>query len=117
MSLITGELSIGAEFKLKKLGLWQYFPTGGFGEHGLKRFDIASYALKEALTHYELPELGEESPELYVIGDTLLDIKTARHLHATAIAIATGSNTKEELAVENPDYLIDRFDQIRALFL
>ncbi len=110
LSLITGELSIGAEYKLKKLGVWKYFESGGFGEDGLKRFDIADSALKKANELYEYDNI-------FVIGDTLLDIRTARHLNAKVISIATGSNTREELKELNPDYLINEFKEIRTLFL
>lgn len=111
LSLITGELSIGAEYKLKKLGVWKYFATGGFGEDGLKRFDIADKAYKKAIELY-----GSEYDEIFVIGDTLLDIKTARHIGAKIISITTGSNSKDELRELNPDYLIDKFSEIEYLF-
>ncbi|MTI69232.1 MAG: hypothetical protein FH751_03110 [Firmicutes bacterium] len=112
LSLITGELSIGAKYKLEKLGVFKYFPTGGFGEDGLKRFDIAETALKKAKKLY-----GEDFNEMYIIGDTILDIKTARHLGAKVISITTGSNTKDELKELNPDYIIDSFKEIQNLFL
>ncbi|MTI65073.1 MAG: HAD family hydrolase [Firmicutes bacterium] len=112
LSLITGELSIGAKYKLEKIGVWKYFKTGGFGEDGLKRFDIAETALKKAKKLY-----GEDFNEMYIIGDTILDIKTARHLGAKVISITTGSNSKEELEKLNPDYIIDNFKEIKDLFL
>ena len=115
-SLITGELTMGAAYKLSKLGIWQHFPTGGFGEHGLKRFDIATYALQAAKAHYGLTDEVLSQHELYVIGDTCLDIQTARHIGAKAIAITTGSNNREELAALNPDYLIDQFSELDCLF-
>jgi len=112
LSMITGELKIGAEYKLEKIGVWKHFPTGGFGEDGLRRFEIADTALEKAKTIY-----GSEYDELYIIGDTLLDIKTARHLGAKVISITTGSNTREELAELSPDYIIDTFAEIENLFL
>ncbi len=113
LSMITGELGIGAQYKLEKLGIWKHFPTGGFGEDGLKRFEIADAALEKAKFIYDVDQFDT----LYVIGDTLLDIKTARHLGAKIISIATGSNTKEELEAESPDYLIDTFSEIESLFI
>jgi len=112
LSMITGELKIGAEYKLEKIGVWKHFPTGGFGEDGLRRFEIADTALEKAKAIY-----GSEYDELYIIGDTLLDIKTARHLGAKVISITTGSNTREELAELNPDHIIDSFAEIEDLFL
>lgn len=107
LSLITGELSMGAEYKLEKLGIWRHFPTGGFGEDDLTRFGIADRALEKAIAHY-----GQTFDQLVIIGDTLLDIKTARHLGAKVVSITTGSNTREELAELEPDMIIDRFEDL-----
>lgn len=112
LSLITGELRIGAQYKLEKIGVWKHFPTGGFGEDGLRRFDIAATALRKAKELY-----GNDFDEIYIIGDTVLDIKTARHIGAKIISITTGSNSREELAAEKPDYMIDRFDMLESLFI
>ncbi len=107
MVLITGELSIGAEYKLSKLGIWNCFATGGYGEDGLKRFDIAETALRKAKEHY-----GTDFEDITIIGDTILDIKTARHLGAKVISITTGSNTRDELAEHEPDMIIDGFEEV-----
>lgn len=112
LALITGELKIGATYKLEKLGIWSCFNAGGYGEHGLNRFDIATYAYNEAKDVFK----WVSEPEIYVIGDTCLDIKTARHLGAVSISIATGSNTWEELELEKPDYLIREFKELQSLF-
>lgn len=107
LSLITGELSLGAEYKLKKIGVWKYFSAGGFGEDGLKRFEIAESALKKSKEFY-----GVDFEKLYIIGDTTLDIKTARHLGAKVISITTGSHSREKLKENNPDWIIDKFADI-----
>lgn len=112
LSMITGELSLGAQYKLEKLGLWQYFQTGGFGEDSLTRFGIAEAALKKAESHF-----NTSFDAMYIIGDTLLDIRTARHIGAKVMSITTGSNTREELMGENPDRIVDTFEELRDLFL
>lgn len=48
LCLITRELKIGAEYKLRKLGVWNHFKFGGFGEDARVRKDIASAALTRA---------------------------------------------------------------------
>ena len=60
-------------FKLKILGIWEFFDTGGFGEDGLKRFEIAEVALSKAKEYYK-----DDFKDIYVIGDTILDIKTKK---------------------------------------
>ena len=107
MALITGELSIGAAYKLKKIGIWSCFSAGGYGEDGLTRYEIADAALEK------VKAIAGETPDvIWVIGDTLLDIKTARHLGAKIVSIATGANTKAELKALYPAVLIDRFSEI-----
>ncbi len=112
LALISGELAIGAEFKLKKIGIWDCFIAGGFGEDGLRRFDIADTSLRKVKKASE-----KDFSSLYVLGDTILDIQTARHLNAKSIAITTGSHSREKLMAEKPDYCIDKFEEIHSLFL
>jgi phosphoglycolate phosphatase-like HAD superfamily hydrolase len=107
LMLITGELKIGAKYKLRKIGVWDYFVDGGFGEDDEKRFKIAEEALRKAKEIYKI-----DFDQIFVIGDTILDIQTARHINGKVISITTGANTREELAQENPDYLIDRFSDL-----
>ncbi len=111
LGLITGELSIGAKYKLSKIGVYDYFLNGGFGEDGLKRFDIADSAYLKIQTMTK-----KQFSKLFVIGDTVLDIQTARHLNAHSIAITTGSHSKEKLLSQQPDYCIDKFEEIKYLF-
>ncbi len=112
LALITGELSIGAKYKLEKLGIWDKFITGGFGEDGLIRFDIADAAKKKLLNKKKNLKINDS----YVIGDTTLDIKTARHLSAKCISITTGSNTRSELEELSPFKCIDKFYEIQDMF-
>jgi len=107
LGLISGELRIGARYKLEKLGIWHHFPTGGFGEDGLRRFDIAEAALKKAETHF-----AKRFQRVFIIGDTLQDIRTARHLGAKVISITTGSDKREALEQLKPDFIIDRFEEL-----
>jgi phosphoglycolate phosphatase-like HAD superfamily hydrolase len=112
LALVTGELSVGAEYKLKKLGIWDCFLTGGYGEDGLKRFEIADSALAKVKKMHE-----RDFKAMYVIGDTVLDIETAAHLGARSIAITTGSHSREKLLAAGPDYCIDKFREVESLLL
>lgn len=111
LGIITGELKLGAKYKLEKIDVWKHFPIGGFGEDNVSRFGIAEVALEKAKEYYD------DFDNVYVIGDTTLDIATARHINAKIISIATGANTKKELKYYEPDYLITRFRKIKKLFL
>ncbi|PIE51862.1 hypothetical protein CSA37_09470 [Candidatus Fermentibacteria bacterium] len=112
LALITGELSVGAEYKLNKIGIWQCFLTGGYGEDGLCRFQIADSALEKVKL-----AAGCSFEKIWVTGDTVLDVQTAGHLGAGSIAITTGSHSREKLLGENPDHCIDCFREIEDMFL
>ncbi|MBN2796073.1 MAG: HAD hydrolase-like protein [Clostridia bacterium] len=111
LALITGELSIGAQYKLEKLNLWQYFKTGGYGEDGLKRFEIAEAALKKSKEVFP-----DDYDEIIIIGDTVLDIQTARHIGAKVISITTGSHSKEKLNSMKPDFIVDLFEPLKIIY-
>lgn len=111
LALISGELSVGAAYKLRKIGIWDCFLAGGFGEDGLRRFDIADRALEKVRE-----TTGRSYETLYVIGDTVLDIETARHLGARSIAVTTGSHSREKLLAASPDHCVDRFAEAEPLF-
>lgn len=111
LAIVSGELAIAAQYKLEKVGVWQFFQCGGFGDDGLTRLSIAQKALKKAAARF-----GNGFSNVYIIGDTLLDIATARQLGAKVISITTGANSRAELAQQQPDYLIDRFSELDSLF-
>ncbi len=104
LALLTGELEIGARYKLEKLGIWDYFSCGGFGEDALSRFEIADKCLAKARKYH-----GTDFRSIVMIGDTVMDIKTARHIGSKIISITTGSNKYIELKEYNPDLIIDDF--------
>lgn len=104
LTLMTGELRIGARFKLEKMGVWSLFPVGGFGEDALDRYSIAMKAVEKSRGYY-----ARDFKEMVVIGDTVLDIKTARKIGAKSVSITTGSNRRNELEEYSPDLIIDDF--------
>jgi phosphoglycolate phosphatase len=99
--LLTGNMRQGAELKLAYFGLWQHFPFGGFGDDHEERDDVARMAYAAGRAH-----LGREPTEVWVIGDTPLDIRCARAIGAKVLAVATGYHPLEELAQFAPDVLL-----------
>ena len=106
--LLTGEHSLGARAKLEVLGIWHCFATGGFGEDARDRLGIARSALRRAVDLWGEGATGD----VLVIGDTLLDIQTARELGATAVALNSGTQTSERLLQAQPDLLANCFSEI-----
>ena len=105
VGLLTGNMKRGAERKLGYFDLWKRFPRGGgFGDVHLERDDVARDAV---ITLSE--SLGREldPAEVWVVGDTPLDVKCARAVGAKAIAVATGWHAIEELRESGADQVVE----------
>lgn len=102
IGLLTGNVRRGAQHKLGHYGLWEHFAFGGFGDRHEERDDVARAALAEAKDH-----LGPVNPaDVWVIGDTPLDVKCARAIGARAVAVATGWHPIEELHDTGADVVL-----------
>jgi phosphoglycolate phosphatase-like HAD superfamily hydrolase len=104
LGLLTGNIRRGAKHKLGHFGLWDYFVCGGFGDEHYDRDDVARMAIAEVAAH-----IGGavNSKDVWVIGDTPLDVQCARAVGAKVVAVATGWHPREELASHKPDFLLD----------
>ncbi len=105
LGLVTGNMKRGAERKLAHFGLWDYFGAGGgFGDVHLDRDDVARDAVLSVADYRGRPA-GEN--EVWVIGDTPLDVRCARAVGARAVAVATGWHTLDELHETGADYTVE----------
>lgn len=104
VGLLTGNVRRGAEIKLEYFGIWQHFSFGGYGDDQPQRNDIAMGALETARELYDGRVVADQ---VLVIGDTPKDVHCARHIGAKVAAIATGAYSREALAAEEPDLLLD----------
>jgi phosphoglycolate phosphatase-like HAD superfamily hydrolase len=104
LGLLTGNVQRGAMHKLGHFGLWDYFACGGFGDEHFDRDDVARTALARVREHVGR---AVDPAEVWVIGDTPLDVSCARAIGANAVAVATGWHPVEELAECEPDLIFD----------
>lgn len=103
MGLLTGNIRLGAELKLRRYGLWKEFEFGVFSDDHHDRNELARLAWGA------LPEwLQRDVPghEVLVIGDTPLDIECARAIGAKCLAVATGGSPPDELRAHRPDWVV-----------
>jgi len=109
LGLLTGNIRLGAEIKLRHLRLWETFATGAFADDHEERSQIAAIARRRG---GEI--LGEElrDEQVLVVGDTPLDIRCARAIGAKVLAVATGGCTLEELKSQQPDWAVSDLTQI-----
>jgi phosphoglycolate phosphatase-like HAD superfamily hydrolase len=111
LGLLTGNVREAARRKLAYYGLWDHFAFGGFGDDHTDRNDIAAAALADARRHLN----GSPSREVIVIGDTVNDIRCARSIGATCVAVPTGSTSVEELHADGPDVLVETLDNLEPI--
>jgi phosphoglycolate phosphatase len=111
LGLLTGNIRLGAEIKLRHFGLWEVFETGAFGDEHEDRGQIAALALKRGS---RLLGQNLRGDEVLVIGDTPLDIRCARAIGAKALAVASGGADIAELKCHQPDWAIMDLEAITA---
>jgi phosphoglycolate phosphatase len=111
LGLLTGNIRLGAEIKLRHFNLWNVFETGGFADDAEARDDIAAVARARGSQVLGKPLRDDE---VLVIGDTPLDIRCARAIDAKVLAVATGGSTVEELKTHRPDWAVADLRTIKA---
>jgi phosphoglycolate phosphatase len=111
LGLLTGNIRLGAEIKLRHLHLWDVFVTGAFADDHEERDQLAAIALQRASRILERELRGEE---VLVIGDTPLDIRCARAIGAKVLAVATGGSTLEQLREHQPNWVVGDLRAIQA---
>jgi phosphoglycolate phosphatase len=87
LGIITGNGDGAAHIKLARGELNRWFTFGAYASAGLDRAGIVRQAVQrgEAMLGRDVP-----NTEIYVIGDTPLDIQAAHAAGCTAIGVATG---------------------------
>ena len=109
IGLLTGNIRLGAEIKLRHFDLWDMFQTGAFADDHEHRAQIAATARQRGSRILGKQLLGEE---VLIIGDTPLDIACARAIEANVVAVATGGATLAELRSHNPDWVVQTLEQL-----
>ena len=111
LGLLTGNIRLGAEIKLRHFGLWEHFETGGFADDSEDRNKIAAAAKSRGSRVVGRDLRGEE---IVVIGDTPLDIRCGRAIGAKVLAVATGGARHDELHAHQPDWAVADLRELRA---
>ena len=103
LALLTGNIRLGAEIKLRHYGLWEIFRLGAFGDDHEDRNQLASVALARGSKFINHDLMGEE---VLVIGDTPLDIACGQTIGAKVLAVGTGAFSPAQLEAFNPTWAI-----------
>lgn len=111
IGLLTGNIRLGAEIKLRRFELWEVFQIGGFADDHEDRNQIAIAARERGNRRLRTELRGEE---IVVIGDTPHDIRCGRAIGAKVLAVATGGATRDQLRDHAPDWLVGNLSEVTA---
>ena len=114
LGLATGNIEPGARVKLQRAGLNEYFAFGGFGSDSEDRTELVRRAAEKAAHKNG----GSISPSnIFVIGDTVLDIDAGKRAGFKTVGVATGSYSVEQLSAAEPTFVVADLEQGRDYFL
>jgi phosphoglycolate phosphatase-like HAD superfamily hydrolase len=107
LGLITGNGDGAAHIKLARGDLNRWFTFGAYASAGIDRPGIVRHAVErgEAMLGRDVP-----NTEIYVIGDTPLDVSAAHAVGCTAIAVATGHYDAAALREAGADRVVDTME-------
>ena len=114
LGLATGNIELGARVKLQRGGLNRYFRFGGFGSDSEDRTELVRKAGEAAARQH-----GDSirSDNIFVIGDTPLDIAAGRGAGYKTVGVATGRYSAASLVEAGATIVISNFEQDRNHFL
>jgi phosphoglycolate phosphatase len=108
LGIITGNGDGAAFIKLARGDLMRWFTFGAYASAGVGRPDIVRRAVErgEAMLGQDVP-----NTDIYVIGDTPLDIQAAHAVDCTAIAVATGHYDAAALREAGADHVLETLEE------
>jgi phosphoglycolate phosphatase len=108
LGLITGNGDGAAFVKLARGDLMRWFTFGAYATAGVDRPGIVRRAVErgEAMLGKDVP-----NSDVYVIGDTPLDVEAAHAVGCTAIAVATGHYDAAALREAAADHVLETLQE------
>ena len=111
LGLLTGNVQLGAEIKLRHYRLWENFKFGAFGNDHENRNQLALIARQRGARRWGRDLDGQE---ILVIGDTTLDIACAKAIDAKMLAVASGGHSLAQLQSHHPHWAVENLCEIDA---
>ena len=102
LGLVTGNIVRGAKLKLGSVGL-DRFAVGGFGSDDEVRNHLPAIALRRARERWGVEF---DRSDVWIVGDTPLDVACGRHEGVRTMAVATGRHDADELAACGADEVL-----------
>lgn len=103
LGLTTGGLEAVAHAKLGRARLNHFFLVGGYGSDSEDRVALTRAAIERGRRLLGYPVAPEQ---VYVVGDTPLDVAAAEGAGAVSVGVASGRYSVEELRAVKPDHVL-----------
>lgn len=104
VGLLTGNWRGGAQAKLERVGLWDFFELGAFGEDAWDRRGLVPVALERAR---RLKDYDFRPEDALIVGDTALDVDCAKAAGVPCLAVATGFTSAADLRAAGADWVCE----------
>jgi len=114
LGLATGNIELGARVKLDRGDLNSFFTFGGFGSDSENRTELVRRAAEKA-AHQNGASI--KPSDVFVIGDTPLDIDAGKACGFRTVGVATGSYTAEQLLASGATIAVGDLAEGRDYFL
>jgi phosphoglycolate phosphatase len=113
LGITTGNLAAAAHAKLARGRLDRYFAFGGYGSDSEDRTELTKRAIERA---GQIHRNAIDPADVFVVGDTPLDVGAAHGAQSVAVGVATGRYNVAALADAGADHVIatmerDNLDQ------
>jgi len=113
LGLATGNIELGARIKLERGKLNRYFAIGGFGSDAEDRTELVRKAAEKAAHNNGSSFLASD---VFVIGDTPLDVDAGKRAGFKTVGVATGSYSVDQLLAAGADIAVADLEQGRDGF-
>jgi phosphoglycolate phosphatase-like HAD superfamily hydrolase len=114
LGLATGNIEPGARLKLDRGGLNRYFSFGGFGSDSEHRATVVRKAAEAGTQKHDKAIRPED---IFVIGDTPLDVEAGKAAGFKTVGVATGRYLPNQLLECGATFVISDFHTGRDHFL
>jgi phosphoglycolate phosphatase len=108
LGLTTGGVEAAAQMKLDRGGLNRFFTFGGYGSDSPDRTELTRRAIERAEKILGRPL---NPKQVFVVGDTPLDIEAARAAGAVAVGVASGHYSADQLREAGADYVLESLEE------
>jgi phosphoglycolate phosphatase-like HAD superfamily hydrolase len=108
VGLTTGGTEPAARVKLARADLNKYFSFGGYGSDSPDRAELTARGVERAGA---IHGRALDRHECLVVGDTPLDIEAAQAAGATAVGVASGKFTVQQLSEAGADHVLASLEE------